>query len=36
MTNRLVLLLSAIMLGGCEELVIRDTASLLAPRFSTL
>ena len=28
-----VLLLSVIMLCGCEELVIRDTASLLAPRF---
>jgi uncharacterized protein with PQ loop repeat len=29
----LVLVLSAIMLSGCEDLVVRDTASLLAPRF---
>lgn len=28
-----MLLLSVILLCGCEELVIRDTASLLAPRF---
>ena len=28
-----VLVLSAIMLSGCEDLVVRDTASLLAPRF---
>jgi len=28
-----VLLLSVIMLCGCEDLVIPDTASLLAPRF---
>jgi uncharacterized protein with PQ loop repeat len=28
-----VLVLSAIMLAGCEELVVQDTASLLAPRF---
>ena len=31
--TRGVLLLSAIAFCGCEELVIRDTASLLAPRF---
>jgi MtN3 and saliva related transmembrane protein len=31
--TRGVLLLSVIMLCGCEDLVIRDTASLLAPRF---
>lgn len=30
---RKALLLSVILLCGCEELVIRDTASLLAPRF---
>ncbi len=28
-----VLLLSAILLCGCEDLVVRDTASLLVPRF---
>lgn len=28
-----ILLLNLIALGGCEELVIHDTASLLAPRF---
>jgi uncharacterized protein with PQ loop repeat len=28
-----VLVLSAVMLAGCEELVVHDTASLLAPRF---
>jgi MtN3 and saliva related transmembrane protein len=28
-----VLVLSAIMLAGCEGLVVHDTASLLAPRF---
>jgi MtN3 and saliva related transmembrane protein len=28
-----VLVLSAIMLSGCEDLVVRDTASLLVPRF---
>jgi uncharacterized protein with PQ loop repeat len=28
-----VLAVSAIMLSGCEDLVVRDTASLLAPRF---
>jgi hypothetical protein len=28
-----VLLLSVTMLCGCEDLVIRDTTSLLAPRF---
>ena len=31
--NRLALLLSAVALSGCGDLVIRDTASLLAPRF---
>ena len=28
-----VLLLSVITVFGCEDLVVRDTASLLAPRF---
>jgi MtN3 and saliva related transmembrane protein len=28
-----VLVLGAIALSGCEDLVVRDTASLLAPRF---
>ncbi|HEY7366725.1 MAG TPA: SemiSWEET family transporter [Methylomirabilota bacterium] len=28
-----VLAVSAILLSGCEDLVVRDTASLLAPRF---
>jgi len=28
-----VLVLSAIVLSGCEDLVVKDTASLLAPRF---
>jgi trans-aconitate methyltransferase len=28
-----VLVLSAIMLSGCEDLAVRDPASLLAPRF---
>ena len=33
--NRMTLLvvLSVIMLAGCDDLVVRDTASLLAPRF---
>jgi len=31
--TRGLLFLSVIMLFGCEDLVIRDTASLLAPRF---
>jgi MtN3 and saliva related transmembrane protein len=31
--TRGVLMLSVIMLCGCEDLVIRDTASVLAPRF---
>jgi uncharacterized protein with PQ loop repeat len=28
-----VLMVSAILLSGCEDLVVRDTASLIAPRF---
>ena len=28
-----LLVLSVIMLAGCEDLVVRDTASLIAPRF---
>jgi uncharacterized protein with PQ loop repeat len=33
LTKLVVLVPSAIMLSGCEDLVVRDTASLLAPRF---
>jgi hypothetical protein len=29
----LLVVLSAIMLSGCDDLVVRDTASLIAPRF---
>jgi uncharacterized protein with PQ loop repeat len=29
----LLVVLSVIMLAGCDDLVVRDTASLLAPRF---
>lgn len=31
-----VLFLSVIMLCGCEDLVVRDTSSLLVPKFETL
>ena len=31
-----VLVLGRIMLSGCADLAVHDTASLIAPRFSTL